>query len=461
MKRLMLLIAAGSLWLFLAAVPVFADGGPHIAAVNSGVNGVNADSCAGCHRAHSAQGDFLLIASSETALCLTCHGDTGLGATTDVESGVQYTLGTTDVRGGAVLGYLRGGGFVSARIGSGEAFRTAYLSGTSVRVLGKVPVATAGSAAVTSAHLPNTAGVVGAADGVAWGNGPNSVTPFAGPAVEIECGTCHNPHGNGQYRILNPIPEAAATGTDVFIPVAAPGALVTDAALPLAGDNRNYTIIQTNGGTGTLTQNQVTALSGYTATMGDYFRRRVPWNSGTGAVQRRAERPGSELHHADLCLVPDLPHAVHRQRFQHQGNRRDLHLPPYLDQHDAELHHVPRVARFQRTDDGPLLVHDPEPGRLHRDGRRQPPAQGGQPRDVPDVPRPDGDHRRRPDGRPDAGPAPSVAPAMRVVAGDSRPGHPLPTRTAAVARAEEPSSHRLTSPPPGSRPMDPPNVLHE
>jgi predicted CXXCH cytochrome family protein len=277
----MLLIAAGSLWLFLAAVPVFADGGPHIAAVNSGVNGVNADSCAGCHRAHSAQGDFLLIASSETALCLTCHGATGLGATTDVESGVQYTLGTTDVRGGAVLGYLRGGGFVNARIGSGEAVRVGYLSGTAVRQLAKVPVRTAGSQAVTSAHLPNTAGVVGAANGVAWGNGPNSVTAFAGPAVNVECGTCHNPHGNGQYRILNPIPDPAATGTDVFTPVAAPGALVTDAALPLAGDNRNYTIIQTNGGTGTLTANQVTALA-LPATAGDYFRRRVPWNGTTG-----------------------------------------------------------------------------------------------------------------------------------------------------------------------------------
>ena len=285
MKRLMLLIAAGSLWLFLAAVPVFADGGPHIAAVNSGVNGVNADSCAGCHRAHSAQGDFLLVASSATSSCLTCHGATGLGATTDVESGVQYVLNTDPTalpRTTAVLGYLRGGGFVNARIGSDEAVRVAYLSGTSVRLNGKVPVRTAGSQAVTSAHLPNTAGVVGAASGVAWGNGPNSATPFAGAAVEVECATCHNPHGNGQYRILNPIPAPAATGTDVFVPAAA-AATVTDAALPAAGDNRNYTIIQTNGGTGTLTANQVTALA-LPATAGDYWRRKVPWNGTTGTA---------------------------------------------------------------------------------------------------------------------------------------------------------------------------------
>ena len=283
MKRFMLLIAAGSLWLFLAAVPVLADGGPHVAANNSGVNGISADSCAGCHRAHRAQGEFLLLADSGTALCLTCHGATGLGSTVDVEDGIQYALGTgADVRGSTVLGYTRGGGFVTARIGSGEAVRVAYLSGSDVRQLAKVPVRTAGSQPVTSAHLPNVGGVVGAADGVAWGNGPNSLTAYAGPEVELECGTCHNPHGNGQYRILNPIPEPAAAGTDVFVP-AATGVNVTDAALPPAGDTRNYTIIQTLNGTNTLLASQVSAL-GLPATAGDYFRRKVPWNGTSGTA---------------------------------------------------------------------------------------------------------------------------------------------------------------------------------
>lgn len=181
----MLLVAAGSLWLFLAAVPVFADGGPHVAANNSGVNGISADGCAGCHRAHRAQGEFLLLADSGTALCLTCHGATGLGSTVDVEDGIQYSLGTgADVRGSTVLGYTRGGGFVTARIGSGEGVRVAYLSGSNVRQNAKVPVRTAGSQPVTSAHLPNVGGVVGAADGVAWGNGPNSLTAYAGPEVD-------------------------------------------------------------------------------------------------------------------------------------------------------------------------------------------------------------------------------------------------------------------------------------
>ena len=279
----MLLIAAGSLWLFLAAVPVFADGGPHVAANNSGVNGINADSCAGCHRAHRAQGEYLLIEESGTALCLACHGATGLGSAVDVESGVQYTLGTTDVRGSTVLGYLRGGGFVNARIGSGETVRIAYMrTATATSQLAKVPVRTAGSQPTTSAHLPNTGGVVSSGAGRAWGNGANSASPYVGPEVDIECATSNNPHGNAQNRMLNPIPNPAeATINDVFVPAAAPGTLVTDAAPAPAGDTRNYTIIQTNNGSGTLLASQVEALA-LPATAGDYFRRRVPWNSSTG-----------------------------------------------------------------------------------------------------------------------------------------------------------------------------------
>ena len=282
MRRLMLLIAAGSLWLFLAAVPVLADGGPHIAAVNSGASGLNADGCAGCHRAHTAQGEFLLVASSGTSLCLTCHGSTSLGSTVDVENGIQYTLASNGGRDTGILGYTRGGGFVTARIGSSEAVRVAYTSGTSVRQNAKVPVRTAGSQDVTSAHLPNTGGVVAAAEGVAWGNGPNSTVAYAGPEVDLECGTCHNPHGNGQYRILNPVPVPNPVAGSTFVAATTP-ATVTDAPLPPAGDTRNYTIIQQNPSTTTLLASQVEALA-LPATAGDYFRRKVPWNGTSGTA---------------------------------------------------------------------------------------------------------------------------------------------------------------------------------
>ena len=117
MKKLTLLLAAGSLWLFLAAVPVFADGGPHVSSANSGVSTLAADGCAGCHRAHTAQGEMLLNAASEEELCLTCHGAASTGATTDVMTGIQYAIGAGGLRSATQLGALRGGGFDQARMG--------------------------------------------------------------------------------------------------------------------------------------------------------------------------------------------------------------------------------------------------------------------------------------------------------------------------------------------------------
>ncbi len=215
LRRLMLLIAAGSLWLFLAAVPVFADGGPHVAAINNGTGGVNADSCAGCHRAHTAQGLYLLVESSGTALCTSCHGD--CRHRRDDQRRARHPVHPRHGRRAwhhaprvPARGWLRYGPY---RVRPGRTrWRRRARHGVSQRA--KVPVRTAGSQPVTSAHLPNVGGVVGAADGVAWGNGPNSATAYAGPEVELECGTCHNPHGNGQYRILNPIPAPVSTGTD-------------------------------------------------------------------------------------------------------------------------------------------------------------------------------------------------------------------------------------------------------
>lgn len=285
LRRLALLLAVGALWLFLAALPALADGGPHVSAANSGVSTLTSDSCAGCHRAHTAQGELLLAAPSEEALCLSCHGAAGTGATTDVESGVQYTLASSNqVRGNTVLGALRNGGFVDARIDSSDPTRVGYLrTATDVSFRTKVSVLASGQP-VTSAHLDldGAGGVV--ATGIAWGNiaGTPGVTFSAtdnsgGTIDEMSCATCHNPHGNGNYRILNPIPVPGTITGDTF---AAPttGITVTDAPLPPAGDTRNYTVIQTKGGTGTLLASQVLALAGYTNTMGDYLHRSVPWD---------------------------------------------------------------------------------------------------------------------------------------------------------------------------------------
>jgi len=114
-RRAALLFAGGAVWLFLAAIPVFADGGPHIASINNGSGGVTADSCAGCHRAHTAQALYLLL-EDEPAMCLNCHGAAGTGATTDVETGVQYVpTGLAGTGRGGFLGALRKIGRASCR----------------------------------------------------------------------------------------------------------------------------------------------------------------------------------------------------------------------------------------------------------------------------------------------------------------------------------------------------------
>ncbi len=276
MRRWTLLLAGAGLWLFLAAIPALADGGPHVAANNSGVSTLTADGCAGCHRAHTAQGPLLLAAPDEEALCLSCHGATGTGATTDVESGVQYADGTTAVRDTNVLGALRGGGFVTARIDAANPIRVAYTSGTSVRESAKVPVLAAGQP-VTSAHLALAAGVT--ATHKAWGNGALG-TAGSGPTVDLECATCHNPHGNGMYRILNPVPNPTAT-SGTFAAVAAPGVSVTDAADP-TNATRNYTVIQLK--TPYLLLASDVVAGGYGPTAGDYLHRKLPWNGTTGTT---------------------------------------------------------------------------------------------------------------------------------------------------------------------------------
>jgi hypothetical protein len=104
---------------------------------------------------------------------------------------------------------LRGGGFGYALIGSGAAFRTAA---TTTTPAGKtVPVLTAGLVTTSSHTVDGTAGT-------AWGGGAISATASAGTAISLRCGSCHDPHGNGNYRILRPIPVDSKATVGVTIP---------------------------------------------------------------------------------------------------------------------------------------------------------------------------------------------------------------------------------------------------
>ncbi len=197
MKRLAFLGVGSAIILgfgVMGAAPAFADNGPHVSTSGS----MTVDRCAGCHRAHTATNAYLLN-QDETLLCESCHGTAGTGASSDVIDGVGYgmTAATGGARTATVLGALRGGGFENARIDSGNAVWQTPAS-TTYKI---VPAASSGSTS-TSQHAIGSAGTM-------WGNGSvDGTNKTAGPSVTLECTSCHDPHGNGNYRILRPVASA-------------------------------------------------------------------------------------------------------------------------------------------------------------------------------------------------------------------------------------------------------------
>jgi hypothetical protein len=188
--------------------PARADNGPHTLTATGAGAGFNqlagAHSCATCHRARTAQS--ALPGRGPDALCLLCHGRSALGASTDVIDGVGYDGGRTQ-DDSAVPGALRGGGFDYAQIASGKATRATHLRGTTLLAGNQVIPVLATAQPATSAHT--VAGASGAA------------ADAAGAVVTLECGSCHDPHGNGNYRILALVPDdsgAWTAGAGVRIP---------------------------------------------------------------------------------------------------------------------------------------------------------------------------------------------------------------------------------------------------
>jgi len=181
-----------------AAGPAAADAGPHMRG-----QALTTGSCALCHRIHTAQAPNLLM-ERETALCYTCHGAAAAGASTDVVDGVGYS----STERSSTPAALRGGGFQYALIGAASSSKQG--SGGS-DLEGVVPALGAG-VAVTSAHS------VDESSQIDWGNGPVSAAANYGKEIKLTCGSCHDPHGNGMYRLLRPIPLESGAKTGVEIP---------------------------------------------------------------------------------------------------------------------------------------------------------------------------------------------------------------------------------------------------
>jgi predicted CxxxxCH...CXXCH cytochrome family protein len=175
---------------------VLADNGPH------GGYTATTDSCAGCHRAHSAPVADLLE-DNVSSLCYTCHGNAGTGADTNVVDGVYLERDANNEipPEGIPNRGLRGGGFVNALMDSNR-------DGASA------------STPSTSTHLSD------GSSGIAWGNG--AIGSGSGASISLSCTSCHDPHGGGTYRILRTTP----IGSGAELPV-----IVGDEVI------KNYTVI--------------------------------------------------------------------------------------------------------------------------------------------------------------------------------------------------------------------------
>ncbi len=211
MRRLALAVALSVVAFMFGAAPALADNGPHVKGA-----GVLADSCAGCHRIHSAKTEEL-TKDPQPQLCYTCHGATGTGADTDVVDGVGR---------GALTGALRGGGFQYALIDSAH---PESISAAVPAAANKVPaldptVAGTPAVAATSSHS------VDGSDQPAWGMGAAG-TAAASATVQLRCGSCHDPHGNGNFRILRPMPLQGQASPGVATPIVAfTGAIADETA---------------------------------------------------------------------------------------------------------------------------------------------------------------------------------------------------------------------------------------
>jgi predicted CXXCH cytochrome family protein len=208
-------IVAGIAMAFMAGLgtstqTASADNGPHVATGSD----ATPDKCASCHRIHTGQNEYLLKeAGSVEDFCYACHGTGGPGSDLAAQEGTFYG-GTTPgfPYGGKTASStvgLRAGGFDEARYNSTDPSQSVSGAPTPTPVVVVSIGVLATPQPVNSRHDMEVSGTM-------WGNGPAG-TVGPGPSATLECTSCHDPHGNGNYRILRTVPTGSG-GSGFAIP---------------------------------------------------------------------------------------------------------------------------------------------------------------------------------------------------------------------------------------------------
>ncbi len=162
-----------------------ADGGIHVKGM-----GATPDSCPACHRVHRGQAELLLVQEEDT-LCYSCHGTAAAGSVLDVRDGID------DYANAA----LRGGGFVNARLNTTDSSGIGPTPVSGTPVPKTVGVLSTGQTVLSSHSVDSSAQTV-------WGFGAVSAVATPGlTGYNLACGKCHDPHGDGNYRILRTVPS--------------------------------------------------------------------------------------------------------------------------------------------------------------------------------------------------------------------------------------------------------------
>jgi hypothetical protein len=186
---------------------------PSVALANAGVHGnynMNTDQCAGCHRAHTAPSSvtwFAADGSEHSALllgdytqlyqfCYTCHGETALGAATNVEEGVLETRASGSSYGTPGMALLSGPFGKPSVDASGNGITTDWLDR-------KVTSTHDYFGASWGAYGGGVLGFKAADDANLTYTGSSVPSVGVGSAlIKMDCGSCHDVHGSSNYRIL-------------------------------------------------------------------------------------------------------------------------------------------------------------------------------------------------------------------------------------------------------------------